>query len=145
MERQAPGEVRMSRAVGPAHANARGELGAAQLLRWIDAAACLAGRARGRARGRAQEGWMGSAGAAGPASGSGGLDGGGVCELGGGQGCGEAGWNMGGSGVTHPSEEADVWRASSRHARSGDGEETEGRRGECLQSGELCTARDRDA
>uniref|UniRef100_A0A9L0KCF8 HotDog ACOT-type domain-containing protein n=1 Tax=Equus asinus TaxID=9793 RepID=A0A9L0KCF8_EQUAS len=41
MERQAPGEVRMSRAVGPAHAN-RGELGAAQLLRWIDAAACLA-------------------------------------------------------------------------------------------------------
>ncbi|XP_046521667.1 acetyl-coenzyme A thioesterase isoform X1 [Equus quagga] len=42
MERQAPGEVRMSRAVGPAHANARGELGAAQLLRWIDAAACLA-------------------------------------------------------------------------------------------------------
>lgn len=45
---------------------------------------------------------MGSAGAAGPASGSGGLDGGGVWELGGGQGCGEAGWDMGGSGVTHP-------------------------------------------
>ncbi|KAF5913601.1 hypothetical protein HPG69_017221 [Diceros bicornis minor] len=42
MERPAPGEARMSRAVQPGHATARGELSAGQLLRWIDAAACLA-------------------------------------------------------------------------------------------------------
>lgn len=44
MERSAPGEVRMSQAVQPAHANPRGELSAGQLLKWIDATACLAGR-----------------------------------------------------------------------------------------------------
>uniref|UniRef100_A0A7N5KFR0 Acyl-CoA thioesterase 12 n=2 Tax=Ailuropoda melanoleuca TaxID=9646 RepID=A0A7N5KFR0_AILME len=42
MERSAPGEVRMSQAVQPAHANPRGELSAGQLLKWIDATACLA-------------------------------------------------------------------------------------------------------
>uniref|UniRef100_A0A8C0PZ63 Acyl-CoA thioesterase 12 n=1 Tax=Canis lupus familiaris TaxID=9615 RepID=A0A8C0PZ63_CANLF len=42
MERAAPGEVRMSRAISPAHANPRGELSAGQLLKWVDAAACLA-------------------------------------------------------------------------------------------------------
>ncbi|XP_036136098.1 acetyl-coenzyme A thioesterase [Molossus molossus] len=42
MERRAPGEVHMSQAIQPAHANARGELSAGQLLKWIDAAACLA-------------------------------------------------------------------------------------------------------
>ncbi|KAI5771657.1 ACOT12 [Gulo gulo luscus] len=42
MERPAPGEVRMSQAIQPAHANPRGELSAGQLLKWIDATACLA-------------------------------------------------------------------------------------------------------
>ncbi|MBZ3875439.1 Acyl-coenzyme A thioesterase 12 [Sciurus carolinensis] len=43
MERlAAPGEVRMSQAIQPAHANARGELSAGQLLKWIDTTACLA-------------------------------------------------------------------------------------------------------
>uniref|UniRef100_A0A2K6GK70 Acyl-CoA thioesterase 12 n=1 Tax=Propithecus coquereli TaxID=379532 RepID=A0A2K6GK70_PROCO len=42
MEPRAPGEVRMSQAVQPAHANARGELSAGQLLKWIDITACLA-------------------------------------------------------------------------------------------------------
>jgi len=42
MERPAPGEVRMSQAIQPAHANLRGELSAGQLLKWIDATACLA-------------------------------------------------------------------------------------------------------
>uniref|UniRef100_M3Y9T7 Acetyl-coenzyme A thioesterase n=1 Tax=Mustela putorius furo TaxID=9669 RepID=M3Y9T7_MUSPF len=42
MERPAPGEVRMSQAIRPAHANSRGELSAGQLLKWIDATACLA-------------------------------------------------------------------------------------------------------
>ncbi|XP_058919296.1 acetyl-coenzyme A thioesterase [Kogia breviceps] len=42
LERPAPGEVRVSQAIQPAHANLRGELSAAQLLKWIDAAACLA-------------------------------------------------------------------------------------------------------
>ncbi|KAI5946461.1 Acetyl-coenzyme A thioesterase [Manis javanica] len=42
MERPAPGEVRMSQAVQPAHGSPRGELSAGQLLKWIDAAACLA-------------------------------------------------------------------------------------------------------
>ncbi|KAM7148200.1 acetyl-coenzyme A thioesterase [Molossus nigricans] len=42
MERRAPGEVHMSQAIQPAHANARGELSAGQLLKWIDATACLA-------------------------------------------------------------------------------------------------------
>ncbi|XP_030615467.1 acetyl-coenzyme A thioesterase isoform X2 [Delphinapterus leucas] len=42
LERPAPGEVHVSQAIQPAHANLRGELSAAQLLKWIDAAACLA-------------------------------------------------------------------------------------------------------
>ncbi|XP_032132879.1 acetyl-coenzyme A thioesterase isoform X2 [Sapajus apella] len=42
MERPAPGEVLMSQAIQPAHATARGELSAGQLLKWIDATACLA-------------------------------------------------------------------------------------------------------
>uniref|UniRef100_A0A8C2RY99 HotDog ACOT-type domain-containing protein n=1 Tax=Capra hircus TaxID=9925 RepID=A0A8C2RY99_CAPHI len=42
LERPAPAEVRMSQAIQPAHANARGELSAAQLLKWIDTTACLA-------------------------------------------------------------------------------------------------------
>ncbi|XP_008990126.2 acetyl-coenzyme A thioesterase isoform X2 [Callithrix jacchus] len=42
MERQAPGEVLMSQAIQPAHATARGELSAGQLLKWIDTTACLA-------------------------------------------------------------------------------------------------------
>ncbi|XP_020145719.1 acetyl-coenzyme A thioesterase [Microcebus murinus] len=42
MERRAPGAVQMSQAVQPAHANARGELSAGQLLKWIDITACLA-------------------------------------------------------------------------------------------------------
>lgn len=48
LERPAPGEVHVSQAIQPAHANLRGELSAAQLLKWIDAAACLAGRGAGR-------------------------------------------------------------------------------------------------
>ena len=48
LERLAPAEVRMSQAIQPAHANARGELSAAQLLKWIDTTACLAGRSAGR-------------------------------------------------------------------------------------------------
>ncbi|XP_004613280.2 acetyl-coenzyme A thioesterase [Sorex araneus] len=42
MEPPAPGEVHMSQAIQPAHANPRGELNAGQLLKWIDATACLA-------------------------------------------------------------------------------------------------------
>uniref|UniRef100_A0A8C9AJ72 Acetyl-coenzyme A thioesterase n=1 Tax=Prolemur simus TaxID=1328070 RepID=A0A8C9AJ72_PROSS len=42
MERRAPGAAQMSQAVQPAHANARGELSAGQLLQWIDVTACLA-------------------------------------------------------------------------------------------------------
>ncbi|XP_059775362.1 acetyl-coenzyme A thioesterase [Balaenoptera ricei] len=42
LERPAPGEVCMSQAIQPTHANLRGELSAAQLLKWIDATACLA-------------------------------------------------------------------------------------------------------
>ncbi|XP_047716108.1 LOW QUALITY PROTEIN: acetyl-coenzyme A thioesterase [Prionailurus viverrinus] len=42
MERPEPAEVRMSQAIQPAHANPRGELSAGQLLKWIDATACLA-------------------------------------------------------------------------------------------------------
>ncbi|XP_008160215.2 acetyl-coenzyme A thioesterase [Eptesicus fuscus] len=42
MERPAPREVHMSQAIQPAHANARGELSAGQLLKWIDTTACLA-------------------------------------------------------------------------------------------------------
>lgn len=38
----------MSQAIQPAHANLRGELSAGQLLKWIDATACLAGRGLGR-------------------------------------------------------------------------------------------------
>lgn len=44
MERPASGEVLMSQAIQPAHATARGELSAGQLLKWIDTTACLAGR-----------------------------------------------------------------------------------------------------
>lgn len=52
MERPAAGEVHMSQAIQPAHANSRGELSAGQLLKWIDATACLAGRdAAGRVAG----------------------------------------------------------------------------------------------
>ncbi|KAM5300217.1 acetyl-coenzyme A thioesterase [Ctenodactylus gundi] len=36
------GAVHMSQAIQPAHADARGELGAGQLLKWIDTTACLA-------------------------------------------------------------------------------------------------------
>lgn len=39
-----PGEALMTQAIQPAHANARGELSAGQLLKWVDATACLAGR-----------------------------------------------------------------------------------------------------
>ncbi|KAB1280714.1 Acyl-coenzyme A thioesterase 12 [Camelus dromedarius] len=48
MEGSAPGEVRMSQAIQPAHSNPRGELSAGQLLKWIDATACLAGSGAGR-------------------------------------------------------------------------------------------------
>lgn len=47
MELPTPGEVRMSQAIQPAHTNSRGELSAGQLLKWIDATACLAGREAG--------------------------------------------------------------------------------------------------
>lgn len=40
----APGEVLMSQAIQPAHADSRGELSAGQLLKWMDTTACLAGR-----------------------------------------------------------------------------------------------------
>ncbi|XP_060057089.1 acetyl-coenzyme A thioesterase isoform X2 [Erinaceus europaeus] len=42
MEPPAPGEVLMSQAIQPAHADPRGELSAGQLLKWIDTTACLA-------------------------------------------------------------------------------------------------------
>ncbi|KAG8524599.1 Acetyl-coenzyme A thioesterase [Galemys pyrenaicus] len=42
MEPPAPREVHMSQAIQPSHANARGKLSAGQLLKWIDATACLA-------------------------------------------------------------------------------------------------------
>ncbi|XP_036063042.1 acetyl-coenzyme A thioesterase [Onychomys torridus] len=38
----APGEVLMSQAIQPAHADSRGELSAGQLLKWMDTTACLA-------------------------------------------------------------------------------------------------------
>jgi acyl-CoA hydrolase len=47
MELPAAGEVRMSQAILPAHTNARSELSAGQLLKWIDTTACLAGRHAG--------------------------------------------------------------------------------------------------
>ncbi|XP_012372300.1 acyl-coenzyme A thioesterase 12 [Octodon degus] len=37
-----PGDVLMTQAIQPAHADARGELSAGQLLKWVDATACLA-------------------------------------------------------------------------------------------------------
>lgn len=40
----APGEVLMSQAIQPAHADSRGELSAGQLLKWMDTTACLAGK-----------------------------------------------------------------------------------------------------
>ncbi|XP_037386065.1 acetyl-coenzyme A thioesterase [Talpa occidentalis] len=42
MEPPATREVHMSQAIQPVHANPRGELSAGQLLKWIDATACLA-------------------------------------------------------------------------------------------------------
>ncbi|KAM6224318.1 acetyl-coenzyme A thioesterase [Rhynchocyon petersi] len=42
MEAPAAAEVQMSQIVQPVHANARGELSAGQLLKWIDTVACLA-------------------------------------------------------------------------------------------------------
>ncbi|XP_062944202.1 acetyl-coenzyme A thioesterase [Cynocephalus volans] len=42
MARPAAGGVLMSQAVQPAHADARGELSAGQLLKWIDSTACMA-------------------------------------------------------------------------------------------------------
>lgn len=51
-------EVLMTQAIQPAHADARGQLSAGQLLKWVDAAACLAGRrGAGVGEGRAEEGW----------------------------------------------------------------------------------------
>ncbi|KAL6088459.1 hypothetical protein STEG23_031420 [Scotinomys teguina] len=38
----APGEVLMSQAIQPGHADSRGELSAGQLLKWMDTTACLA-------------------------------------------------------------------------------------------------------
>lgn len=46
----APGEVLMSQAIQPAHADSRGELSAGQLLKWMDTTACLAGRCAAHAR-----------------------------------------------------------------------------------------------
>lgn len=50
MERSgaAGGWVPMCQRVLPAHANHRGELSAGQLLKWMDATACLAGRGAGQ-------------------------------------------------------------------------------------------------
>ncbi|XP_045703679.1 acetyl-coenzyme A thioesterase isoform X1 [Phyllostomus hastatus] len=42
MAQPGPGEVHTTQAIQPAHANSRGELSAGQLLKWIDATACLA-------------------------------------------------------------------------------------------------------
>ncbi|KAF6122886.1 acyl-CoA thioesterase 12 [Phyllostomus discolor] len=42
MARPGPREVHTTQAIQPAHANSRGELSAGQLLKWIDATACLA-------------------------------------------------------------------------------------------------------
>lgn len=44
----AEGWVPMCQSVLPAHADHRGELNAGQLLKWMDATACLAGRGAGR-------------------------------------------------------------------------------------------------
>lgn len=38
-----PGAVQMCQSILPCHANHQGELGAGQLLKWIDTIACLAG------------------------------------------------------------------------------------------------------
>lgn len=46
----APGEVLMSQAIQPAHADSRGELSAGQLLKWMDTTACLAGKRGAHAR-----------------------------------------------------------------------------------------------
>lgn len=40
-----PTEVQMSQLVLPCHTNQRGELSVGQLLKWIDATACLSGEA----------------------------------------------------------------------------------------------------
>lgn len=37
-------EVQMCQSILPCHANHQGELGAGQLLKWMDTIACLAGR-----------------------------------------------------------------------------------------------------
>lgn len=73
MERRgaaAGGDVPMCQAVLPAHANHRGELSAGQLLKWMDAAACLAGRGAAAAGqgGRARERRLRAAGRGGPAA-----------------------------------------------------------------------------
>lgn len=49
----AGGDVGMCQAIFPAHANHRGELSAGQLLKWMDATACLAGRGAAAPRGMA--------------------------------------------------------------------------------------------
>uniref|UniRef100_A0A8D1TLI9 Uncharacterized protein n=1 Tax=Sus scrofa TaxID=9823 RepID=A0A8D1TLI9_PIG len=43
-----PTEVQMSQLVLPCHTNQRGELSVGQLLKWIDATACLSGEGGGR-------------------------------------------------------------------------------------------------
>lgn len=63
MERRgaaAGGDVCMCQTVFPAHANHRGELSAGQLLKWMDATACLAGRGAAAARGAGGGGGRGS-------------------------------------------------------------------------------------
>lgn len=77
MERRgaaAGGDVCMCQTVFPTHANHRGELSAGQLLKWMDAAACLAGRgtaAAPPAGGRRGAGRDGGRGKASPQSGEG--------------------------------------------------------------------------
>lgn len=63
MERPEPAEVSMSQAIQPAHANLRGELSAGQLLKWIDATACLAGRGPTRRDAAGVGGWWDGRGA----------------------------------------------------------------------------------
>lgn len=99
----------MSQAIQPAHANPRGELSAGQLLKWIDATACLAGRSAA-GRGNRGGGWNGY-----------GVGVWGVWELGAGLGRGDAGWR--GSGLRrildNPSQcGSDAWLPSPRHAKS---------------------------
>lgn len=53
----APGEVLMSQAIQPAHADSRGELSAGQLLKWMDTTACLAGKPSAHAKKPSGEVW----------------------------------------------------------------------------------------